>query len=223
MFGNVCNYDTMIRSLYEIRQKDSETIEKYMLRIHEAVVVICHTYPEWIPNQGKNLTRDQFYHSLLPSLRDTLSFAMVDLPEHEQANTSFDMLYTLAKKLEVRQPLCSHKGGKGSSEAYRDRFRRYPVPTGRVATLEEEELFPLGPETQDSEPPEFNWIEGLSMRMTQAMNHYQQEEWRCFVCGVTDQFARDCPHCETFCTWHKEHLNSKGAGPENEGTCPKKT
>ena len=28
----------------------------------------------------------------------------------------------------------------------------------------------------DAELPEFNQIEGLNMRMTQAMNHYQQEE-----------------------------------------------
>ena len=30
-FGDVCDYDTMIRSLYEIRQKDSESVEEYML------------------------------------------------------------------------------------------------------------------------------------------------------------------------------------------------
>ena len=171
-FGNVRDYDIMIRSLYEIRQKDGETVEEYMLRIHEAVAVICHTYLEWIPDQGKNLMRDWFYHGLLPSLCDTLSFAMADLPEHEQTNTSFNMLYTLAKKLEVRQPPHSHKGGQGYSEAYRNRFRRYPTPMGRVATLEEEELFPLDLETRDSEPSELNRIEGFSMWMTQAMNHY---------------------------------------------------
>ena len=171
-FGNVHNYNTMKQSLYEIRQKDSETIKEYML-IHEAVAMIRYTYPEWIPDQGMNLTRDWFCQGLLPSLHDSLSFAMADLPEHEQANTSFDTLYTLAKKLEARQPPCSHKGGQGSSEAYRDRFRRYPAPTGRVATLEEEELFPPYPETRDSELPELNQIEGLNMWMTQAMNHYQ--------------------------------------------------
>ena len=30
-FGNVCDYGTMIRSLYEIRQKDSKSMEEYML------------------------------------------------------------------------------------------------------------------------------------------------------------------------------------------------
>ena len=29
-----------------------------MLWIHEAVAVICHTYPDRIADQGKNLTRD---------------------------------------------------------------------------------------------------------------------------------------------------------------------
>ena len=72
----------------------------------------------------------------------------------------------------------------------------------------------------ETEPPEFDQIEGLSMQMTQAMNHYQWEEHRCFVCGMTDHFTRDCPHCETFCAWHKEHLNSKGADPENKVPTP---
>ena len=30
-FGNVCEYNTMIRSLYEIRQKEGESVEEYML------------------------------------------------------------------------------------------------------------------------------------------------------------------------------------------------
>ena len=38
-FGDVCDYDT-IMSLYEIRQKDSESVEEYMLQIHEAMAVI---------------------------------------------------------------------------------------------------------------------------------------------------------------------------------------
>ena len=44
-FGDVREYDTMICSVYEIWQKDGESVEEYMLRIHEAVVVICHAYP----------------------------------------------------------------------------------------------------------------------------------------------------------------------------------
>ena len=41
-FSDVREYDTMICSLYEIQQKDRESMEEYMLRIHMAVVVICH-------------------------------------------------------------------------------------------------------------------------------------------------------------------------------------
>ena len=42
MFSNVSDCDTMIRCLYEIFQKENETVEEYMLQIHEAVVMICH-------------------------------------------------------------------------------------------------------------------------------------------------------------------------------------
>ena len=174
--------------------------------------MIHRTYPDQISDQGKNLTQDQFYHSLSPSLCDALRFAMAELPEREQVNTSFDTLYTLAKMLGEQQPLHSHRGWPGPSDAYKDKYRRYPAPVGWVATLEDEGLFPPDPKAQDSEPPEFNQIEGLSVRMTQAMNHFQWEEHRCFVCCMMDHFTRDCPHHKTFGAWHKEHLNSKGVG-----------
>ena len=105
---------------------------------------------------------------------------MADLPEREQANMSFDMLYTLAKKLEARQSSCSHKAGSGSPDDYRYRYQwRYPTPTRRVVTLKEEELFPPDPKLQGVKAPdaqllEFDQIEGLNMQMIQAMNHYQQ-------------------------------------------------
>ena len=54
-FGDVHDYDT-IRSLYEIRQKENESVEEYMLQIHKAMAVICCVYPDWISDQGKNLT-----------------------------------------------------------------------------------------------------------------------------------------------------------------------
>ena len=141
---------------------------------------------------------------------------MADLPQREQVNTSFDMLYMLAKKMEAWQPSQSHRSGTGSSDAYRDKYRRYPSPAERMATLEEEELLLSNSESLDSEAPELDQIEGLSLRMIQAMNHYQWEECCCFVCGATDHFVRDCPHQETFCTWHREHLNSKGVGPQKK-------
>ena len=188
-FGDVCDYDTMIRSLYEIRQKESESMEEYMLQIHEAMAVICHAYPDWISDQGRNLMQDRFYHGLSPSLRDPLGFVMAELPEREQVNTSFDTLYTLAKKMEAHQPSQSHRGRSGPSDAYRDKYRSYPLPTGRVATLEDEELFPPDPEARDVEASEFDQIEGLNVRMTQAMSHYQWEECRCFV-------QHDRPFCK---------------------------
>ena len=45
-FGDVHEYDMMICSLYEIRQKEGESIEEYMLQIHEAITVIHHTYSD---------------------------------------------------------------------------------------------------------------------------------------------------------------------------------
>ena len=71
---------------------------------------------------------------------------MAELPEREQVNTSFNTLYTLAKKMEAHQPSRPHRSRSGSSEAYRDQYRRYPTPAGMVATLGDEELFPPDPE-----------------------------------------------------------------------------
>ena len=156
--------------------------------------LIRHAYPDQVTDQGKNLAQDQFYHGLMPSLRDALEFTMAELPEREQAGVSFDTLYTLAKKMEVRQPTHTHRGEQGSSNVYRDKYRRYPTPTGWVATLAEEELLPPDPEPLDPRALEPDIIKGLSLRMTQAMNHYQCEEHRCFVCGATDHFTWDCLH-----------------------------
>ena len=41
-FGNVHDYDSMIWSLYEIHQKEHETVEECMLRVHEALAVVKH-------------------------------------------------------------------------------------------------------------------------------------------------------------------------------------
>ena len=136
---------------------------------------------------------------------------MAELPQREQASASFDMLYTLAKKMEAQQPSHMHRG-QGSSDAYQDKYRRYPAPMGWVAMLAEEELLLPDPKPLDPGVPEPDIIKGLSLRMTQAMNHYQHEEHRCFVCGATNHIAWDCPHQEAFHIWHKEHLNSKGVG-----------
>ena len=104
--------------------------------------------------------------------------------------------------------------GQGSSDTYQDKYRRYPTPAGWVPMLTKEELLLPDPKPLDPGVPEPGIIEGLSLRMTQAMSHYHCEECHCFVCGATDHFTQDCLQREAFCIWHKEHLNSKGVGPQ---------
>ena len=65
-----------------------------MLCIHDAITVIHHVDPEHLPDQGRDLKKDRFYHGLHPYLHDVLSFAMAELPEREQAHPMFDTLYT---------------------------------------------------------------------------------------------------------------------------------
>ena len=66
-FGDVCEYDTMIHSLYEIRKRENlwrSTCCKSM----RLFAVIRHAYPDQVTDQGKNLVWDRFYHGLVPSL-----------------------------------------------------------------------------------------------------------------------------------------------------------
>ena len=101
-FSNKCDYDAMIRTLYEVQQRDDETVEEYMLHMHEAVAVIRCMYPDRLLNRGRDLKKDRFYHGLCPYLHDALSFAMAELPEREKACPMFDTLYMLAKKVRSR-------------------------------------------------------------------------------------------------------------------------
>ena len=128
-FGNKRDYNAMIRTLYEVQQRDNEAVEEYMLCIHEAVAVIHCTYLEHLPDRGQDLKKDCFYHGLHPYLHDALSFAMAELPKREQACPTFDTLYTLAKKLEAGQPAHTH-WYTSSSEMYRKKHRCYPVLAG---------------------------------------------------------------------------------------------
>ena len=123
MFGNKRNYDAMIRTLYEVQQKEDKTVEEYMLCIHDVVVVICHTYLKHLPDQGRNLKKDHFYHGLHPYLHDALSFVMAELPKREQTHPTFDTLYPLAKKLEAGQLACTCWYAPSS-----DAYRHYPAP-----------------------------------------------------------------------------------------------
>ena len=90
-----------------------------------------------------------------------------------------------------------------------------------MATVEPD-LLPPDPDPVENAPLEPDYIEGLSLQMTQAMNHYQRQEHKCFVCRDSRHFARECSHCEAFCTWHKDHLNFQGVDQKNrKDACPK--
>ena len=107
------------------------------------------------------------------------------------------------------------------SDGYRDRYWWYPTPANRVATVGEGgDFLPPDPEEQEPEPPGDDPLDGLSTWMTQAMNHFQREEHRCFICRQTGHFTRECPHKNVFCTWQKQ-LNFQGVGQYQGGPAPK--
>ena len=143
-FGNKRDYNAMIRTLYEVQQKEDETVEEYMLHIHDAITVIRHAYLERLPDRGRDLKKDRFYQGLRPYFHDALSFAMAELPEREQARPTFDTLYTLAKMLEAGQPAHT-RWYTPSSDVYREKHRCYPELAGRVAALGEEGLASTDP------------------------------------------------------------------------------
>ena len=159
----------MIRTLYEVQQRDDEMVEEYMLCIHEAVAVICQAYPDHLADMGWDLKKDHFYHGLCPYLYDALSFAMAELPKREQAHPTFDTLFTLAKKLEAGQLARAHRYTP-SSEVYRDKHRHYVVPTGWVAALEEEGSTLSDQVTGEDSECEVEAVGGISVCLAQAMS-----------------------------------------------------
>ena len=130
---------------------------------------------ERLPDRGRDLKKDRFYHGLCPYLHDALSFAMAELPKREQAHPTFDTLYTLAKKLEAGQPACTCRYTT-SSEAYREKHGHYLMPAGRVAALEEEGLALTDPVTGEDSESEVEAVGGLNVCLAQVMSRYQREE-----------------------------------------------
>ena len=191
-FGNKRDYNAMIRTLYEVQQRDDESVEEYMLCIHEVVVVIHRAYLDCLPDRGRDLKKDRFYHGLCPYLHDALSFAMAELPEREQARPTFDTLYTLAKKLEAGQLVHTH-WYTTSSKAYRDKHQHYLMPAGRVAALEEEGSALSDHVTGEDSESKVEVVGGLNVCLAQAMSCYQQEEQQCFMCRLLGHFAQGYP------------------------------
>ena len=58
----------------------------------------------------------------------------------------------------------------------------------------EVDLFPPDPDLVKRAPPEPDHIEGLSLRMTQAMNHYQKQEHQMLSCTGTQDTSRGIVH-----------------------------
>ena len=68
-----------------------------------------------------------------------------------------------------------HNTTKGGTHGPHKGYKKSTTPVGCAATVETD-LFPPDPELVESAPPEPDHIEGLSLRITQAMNHY----WKMF-------------------------------------------
>ena len=178
-----------------------------MLHIHDAVTVICHTYLKCLPDCGRDLKKDRFYHGLCPYLHDALSFVMAELPKRERVHPTFDTLYTLAKKLEAGQlaRACHYAPG---FDTYQEKHRHYPAPTGRVAALEEEGAASADLTSREDSESEVEAVDGINVCLAQVMSHYQREEQKCFMFGSPGHLARDYPHRNAFKRWNHGQLNA---------------
>ena len=79
-----------------------------------------------------------------------------------------------------------------------------------MAALQKEGVASADPTSGEDSKSEVEAVDGLNVRLAQAMNHYQREEQKCFICGSPGHFARDCPHHNAFKRWNREQLNTKG-------------
>ena len=93
----------------------------------------------------------------------------------------------------------------------------------RLTTVEEMEdarpttqgMASADPASREESKSEVDAMDGINMHLAQVMSHYQREEQKCFMCGSSGDFAKDCPHCDAFERWHHEQLNAKGVGENN--------
>ena len=143
---------------------------------------------------------------------------MAELPEREQACPTFDILYTLARKLKAGQPAhtCRYTP---SSNIYREKHRYKPAPAGRVVALEKEGLVLTDPVSGEDSESEVEVVDGCNVCLAQAMSCYQREEQKCFMCGSPGHFARDCPHHDAFKQWHPGAVKLQRCGRE-QSACP---
>ena len=69
--------------------------------------------------------------------------------------------------------MCTHQYAP-SSDAYREKHRCYPVLAGRVAALEEEGVASADPVSGEDSESEVEAVDGLNVRLAQAMSRYQR-------------------------------------------------
>ena len=79
------------------------------------------------------------------------------------------------------------------------------------------------PTSGEESESEVEAVDGINVYLAQAMSHYQREEWKCFMCGSTGHFAKDCSHNDAFKRLHHEQLNTKGVGENNLPTLQSQT
>ena len=90
-----------------------------------------------------------------------------------------------------------------------------PCANGKSGSPGEEGAASADPASGEKSESEVEVMDGINVRLAQALSHYQREEQKCFVCGSPGHFARDCPHHNAFKRWHPEQLNAKGVGENN--------
>ena len=100
-------------------------------------------------------------------------------------------------------------------DAYQEKHRCYPAPTGRMVAIEEEGAASADRVPGDDSESKVEAMDDLNVHLAQAMSRYQREERKCLMCGSPGYFTSHCPHRDAFKRWHREQLNAKGVGENN--------